>query len=216
LQDCSSGVAINEFQRIRSAVFGSSRNCSFRMGGVWIASPVTYVDCQTPGCRTFQLERGAETPHRRHTPEQPCMTLGSPLVSQGCGAVWCVPPIGRHEYGFCYGAGQAGRNSRCARHRGAQHRLFSFFGCHYSDSLWLSAGWGQFFESVAIQRFASSSVAKLPTWETGPYPVLMATVQRPSLIIFEWNFGFSLIPKIRACIKMVRSQFDPSFETTNC
>jgi hypothetical protein len=36
----------------------------------------------------------------------------------------------------------------------------------------------------------------------------MATVQRPSLIIFEWNFGFSLIPKIRACSKMVRSQFD--------
>jgi hypothetical protein len=84
------------------------------------------------------------------------------------------------------------------------------------DSLWLSAGWGQFFESVAIQRFASSSVAKLPTRETGPYPVLMATVQRPSLIIFEWNFGFSLIPKIRACSKMVRSQFDQSFETTRC
>jgi hypothetical protein len=49
----------------------------------------------------------------------------------------------------------------------------------------LSAGWDQFFESVAIQRLASSSVAKFPTRETGPYPVLTATVQRPSLIIFE-------------------------------
>jgi hypothetical protein len=51
--------------------------------------------------------------------------------------------------------------------------------------LGLSAGWDQFFESVAIQRLASSSVAKFPTCETGAYPVLTATVQRPSLIIFE-------------------------------
>jgi hypothetical protein len=29
------------------------------------------------------------------------------------------------------------------------------------------------------------------------------------LIIFEWNFGFSLIPKIRACSGMVRSQIRP-------
>jgi hypothetical protein len=57
----------------------------------------------------------------------------------------------------------------------------------------LSAGWGQFFDSVAIQRLASSSVAKFPTCEAGPYPALTATVQRPSLIIFEWNFGLSLI-----------------------
>jgi hypothetical protein len=49
----------------------------------------------------------------------------------------------------------------------------------------LSTGWDQFFESVAIQRLASSSVAKFPTRETGSYPVLTATVQRPSLIIFE-------------------------------
>jgi hypothetical protein len=35
----------------------------------------------------------------------------------------------------------------------------STFGSHFG----LSAGLGQFFESVAIQRFASSSVAKSPT-----------------------------------------------------
>ena len=70
----------------------------------------------------------------------------------------------------------------------------------------LSAGWDQFFDSVAIQRVASSSVAKLPTWETGPYPVLTATVQRPSLIIFEWNFGFSLIARIRAGSRRVPNE----------
>ena len=47
---------------------------------------------------------------------------------------------------------------------------------------------------------------KITTWETGPYPVLTATVQRPSLIIIEWNFGFSLILRIRACNRVVRSQ----------
>jgi hypothetical protein len=70
----------------------------------------------------------------------------------------------------------------------------------------LSAGWGQFFESVAIQRLASSSVAKFPTCDTRPYPVFTATIQRPSLIIFEWNFGFSLIQGIRAYSGMVRSR----------
>jgi hypothetical protein len=72
----------------------------------------------------------------------------------------------------------------------------SFKWAHESQSkghFGLSAGCDQFFESVAIQRSASSSVAKFPTCEAGPYPALTATVQRPSLIIFEWNFGFSLI-----------------------
>jgi hypothetical protein len=55
------------------------------------------------------------------------------------------------------------------------------FGSHFG----LSAGSDQFFELVAIQRSASSSVAKFPTCEMGAYPVLTATVQRPSLIIFE-------------------------------
>jgi hypothetical protein len=85
------------------------------------------------------------------------MTLGRPLVSPGISAMWARQQIfaGWLESG----------------------RLGGHFG--------LSAGWDQFFESVAIQRLASSSVAKFPTCETGPYPVLTATVQRPSLIIFE-------------------------------
>jgi hypothetical protein len=49
----------------------------------------------------------------------------------------------------------------------------------------LSAGWGQSFALVEIQSCASASVAKFPTKETGPCPVVIATAQRPPLIIFE-------------------------------
>ncbi len=65
-------------------------------------------------------------------------------------------------------------------------------------ALGLSAEWGQSFDLVEIQRCASSSVAKSPTYDAGPYPVVTATAQRPSLIIFVWNFGFSLVPRIGA------------------
>jgi hypothetical protein len=66
------------------------------------------------------------------------------------------------------------------------------FGSHSG----LSTGLDQFFDSVASQR--SSSVAKFPTCEAGPYPLLTATIQRPSLIVFERNLGFSLIQEYTA------------------
>jgi hypothetical protein len=86
------------------------------------------------------------------------MTLGSPLVRPGFAGVW-------------------GSSANLCDLIGVPRA----FGGHFG----LSVGSDQFFESVAIQRLASSSVAKFPTCETGAYPVLTATVQRPSLIIFE-------------------------------
>jgi hypothetical protein len=48
---------------------------------------------------------------------------------------------------------------------------------------------GQYFDLVEIQCFASASVSKSPTWESGPFPVLTATNQRPPLTISGLNSG---------------------------
>lgn len=47
------------------------------------------------------------------------------------------------------------------------------------------SGGDQFFDLVEIQRCASSSVAKSPTRDSGPYPAVTTTVHRPFLIILE-------------------------------
>jgi hypothetical protein len=59
-------------------------------------------------------------------------------------------------------------------------------------------GWGQSFDLVEIQCCASSSVAKSPTWESGPWPVITETNHRPLLVISERNLDLSVIPPICA------------------
>ena len=56
-------------------------------------------------------------------------------------------------------------------------------GGHFGASGFL----GQYFDLVEIQSLASASVSKSPIWESGPFPVLTATNQRPLLIISGWN-----------------------------
>ena len=42
---------------------------------------------------------------------------------------------------------------------------------------------GQYSDLIEIQSWASASVSKSPIWESGPFPVLTATNQRPPLLI---------------------------------
>jgi hypothetical protein len=48
---------------------------------------------------------------------------------------------------------------------------------------------GQYFDLVKIQSFASASVVKSPTWESGPTPVFTATNHRPPFVIWGSKDG---------------------------
>ena len=63
------------------------------------------------------------------------------------------------------------------------------FGGHFGASGLL----GQYFDFVEIQTLASASVSKSPICESGPFPVLTATNQRPLLVISAWNEGTGFV-----------------------
>ena len=58
-------------------------------------------------------------------------------------------------------------------------------GPFFGGQLESPVGGDQSFDLVEIQRCASSSVAKSPTRDSGPYPIVTTTVHRPFLIILE-------------------------------
>jgi hypothetical protein len=54
-------IAINEFQRIRNAIFGSDCPGSFGMDGTWTTTTGTLLDPKPPFCRaTLEKKRGTD------------------------------------------------------------------------------------------------------------------------------------------------------------